>query len=433
MSFNNKRLRLYGKPATKEEIAKEVARLLLGNSETNVKPLGVSEICRVLDFKERKTIYNYRDLAVTLGYLHLAQDGSPILPPKPKEAEFKKFDEAHPIIEDPLIADWKNDLLVRKGGNPLSKWKNYIRAVEIVCNTLKINPSALLQGLDTSEKYLTNFLQLYRENKTEMKQQTDPESVDMANIAYTFSKGIRDFMNFNNLRYRKGKTGVMSQKVPNHAKYGDIRLTDSELSEAYRYLIEKYGLDSDEFRIFAIGVESCSRAKALFSMTLDYTVHTSSKTGKTTYIMTAYESKTKHIKGGKWIKYITNADTQKSIDLLKSRGNNSHIYESKLSSNALDSYIKSVLVDLYVHLGKIPNLDELVAKRARRIKNTGNYWFDHIIHVLRHVGAHYWLSKKGYNYGLVAKLGGWNTIDELKNSYGEMPPEVVLQLLEDEK
>ena len=45
-------------------------------------------------------------------------------------------------------------------------------------------------------------------------------------------------------------------------------------------------------------------------------------------------------------------------------------------------------------------------------------------HSLRHIAAQYWLLKSDFDYGFVAKLGGWFTIDELKTSYGEMPPEV---------
>jgi len=46
--------------------------------------------------------------------------------------------------------------------------------------------------------------------------------------------------------------------------------------------------------------------------------------------MTAIESKTSHIRGGKWTKYITKKETQQSIDFLRARGCNK-IYESKVS------------------------------------------------------------------------------------------------------
>jgi len=71
------------------------------------------------------------------------------------------------------------------------------------------------------------------------------------------------------------------------------------------------------------------------------------------------------------------------------------------------------LSQIYKHLGR----------------NT-NYFLQHATHVLRHIGAHYWLSKTNYNYGIISEVGGWNTIDELKKSYGQIPPEKILELLE---
>ncbi len=79
---------------------------------------------------------------------------------------------------------------------------------------------------------------------------------------------------------------------------------------------------------------------------------------------------------------------------------------------------------LWKALGKIPDWDECVAKKNEGYKETGNYFFDHSIHALRHIGAHYWLSLTDYDYGIVAEIGGWMTIDELKKSYGAMPPEM---------
>lgn len=279
--------------------------------------------------------------------------------------------------------------------------------------------------------YGKNFLDIYKSGKASMKRKYNPDVVDIKNIRYTFAKSTRDFMTQFGFSFKKGETGWYAQKIVNHGKYADLRLTENELVKADLYLKEKFGLDSDEYRFFWIAVESCSRISALMSMSLDYSEHTSKKTNKTTLIMTAFEKKTKHIKGGKWIKYITRTCTQEAIKALKARGG-FKIYERQGKEYQIEDYMKKMLIQLYVSIGKIPNLAELQEKRKIGYKNTGNYWFDHAAHVLRHVGAHYWLSKKNYNYGLVAKLGGWNTIDELKNSYGEMPPEVVLELLEDE-
>jgi len=420
-----KRLRLYGTHATKDQIAAEVAKLFLAGK-------GATEIRKDLDFNSTKTVYNYRDLAVENNYLQLGIDGKPKLPIHKEDTDFKTFTEKHPFTNEPIITEWIKNLQFRKAGKPLTLWREYVRCVEIVCNTLRINPSALLRDLETSRKYLENFLMIYKEGKAEMKYQSNPAHVDMANVAYKFSKGIRDVMNLHNLRYPKGTQGVMSQKVPNHAKYGDVRFNKDELHETKHYLAEKYGIFSDEYRVIAIAIESCSRIEALLTMNCDYEKHVSMKTGKTTYIMSAIETKTSHIEGGKWTKYITWSDTQKSIDELKKNGGGSKLWGSNLPKHQFSKHIKAVALDLFIHLGKISNLEELQAMRKQKIKNTGNYYFEHLIHAFRHIGAHYWLEKKSYNYGLVAEIGGWHTIDELKKSYGKMPATVVLELLEDE-
>jgi hypothetical protein len=73
--------------------------------------------------------------------------------------------------------------------------------------------------------------------------------------------------------------------------------------------------------------------------------------------------------------------------------------------------ISDQLKQIYSHLGK------------------NSYFQDRPSHALRHIGAHYWLSKTDYNFGLIAEVGGWNTIDELKKSYGQIPPEKILEVI----
>jgi len=53
---------------------------------------------------------------------------------------------------------------------------------------------------------------------------------------------------------------------------------------------------------------------------------------------------------------------------------------------------------------------------------TDTFFYDRPIHSLRHVFAHYWLKKSGYNYNLVMKLGHWHNQKLLEGSYGQMDP-----------
>ncbi len=55
------------------------------------------------------------------------------------------------------------------------------------------------------------------------------------------------------------------------------------------------------------------------------------------------------------------------------------------------------------------------------IPNMESYWMKHPLHSIRHVFAQNLLERSKWNFGQVAILGHWKTIDELKNSYGGIP------------
>ena len=39
-----------------------------------------------------------------------------------------------------------------------------------------------------------------------------------------------------------------------------------------------------------------------------------------------------------------------------------------------------------------------------------------------HLGPHYWLTKTNTTIGVIAEVGGWHTIDELKKNYDQISP-----------
>src|SRR5574340_99483 len=376
--------------------------------------MSVTDKARILGCS-RETVYNYVKKAVEKYHILEYKNGRISLPNNSKQLEkFRLFDKNHEIVNDPLVYDWKQDLLTRKNGEPIITWKSRILSLESVCNTCMVNPRDLVISQRHTEKILRNYAELYRKERA-VKRHSGRRRIsdDIRNIVYQRVQGIRDFCGFHGLIWKRGVGGIMSQKVPNHAKYADKRLTDEELEQADMFIKERWGLDSDVYRWFWMGIETCGRFSALHDMTLDYKRHVNEKSGKTTYIMTAHEKKTRHIKNGKWFKYITRPDTQKSIDLLKSRGG-TRIYESGQVYYRFTTKISKCMREIYAFLGKT------------------EYFENHPTHALRHIGAHYWLAKKDYNYGLVAMIGGWNTIDELRRSYGEMPPEEILEMIEDD-
>ncbi|MCE9652260.1 MAG: HTH domain-containing protein [Nitrosarchaeum sp.] len=398
-------IRLNGRKASEEKILDAIHSLITGSGETHY-PVSITQTAKMLGVS-RQTIYQYIKKMKGDRTIKRTSTGKLELPKEISESKFYRMSLLNPIKSDKLVSDWIDDLQTRKGGEPVVSWRSRVSAVESVCNTCKITPKKLIVSEKNTEEILRQYVKMYRQGNAVMEMRFAKNSDDIKSVTYRRVQGVRDFCRFYGMNWARGASGIMSQKIPNHAKYSDIRLTSEELEMADDYIKKTWGLDSDVYRWFWIGIESCARFNALYNMNLDFTKHVSLKT---TYIMTVFETKTSHIRGGKWIKYITRKDTQKSIDLIKSRGT-SRIYESTLPKYKFHVLISNQLKQIYSHLGK----SVYFQKRPN--------------HALRHIGAHYWLSKTDYNFGLIAEIGGWNTIDELKKSYGQIPPEKILEII----
>jgi Mn-dependent DtxR family transcriptional regulator len=400
------RIRLGGKRASEEQIIDEIYNLITGKG-SRPYPIPITETARLLGVS-RETVYQYIKKMKGDHAIKRTSTGKLVLPKETSESKFHRYSLLNPIKSDKLVVDWIDDLLTRKGGEAVVSWRARVSAVESVCNTCKIPPKKLLTSEKHTEEILRQYVKMYRQGKAVMEMRFAKNSDDIKSVTYRRVQGVRDFCRFYGMSWPRGSSGIMSQKIPNHAKYSDIRLTNDELEMANDYIKKTWGLDSDVYRWFWIGIESCARFNALYNMNLDFTKHVGPS--KITYIMTVFESKTSHIRGGKWIKYITREDTQQSIDLVKSRGNG-RIYESTLPKYKFHIMISNHLKQIYSYLGK------------------SIYFQKRPNHALRHIGAHYWLSKTDYNFGLIAEIGGWNTIDELKKSYGQIPPEKILEII----
>jgi len=297
------------------------------------------------------------------------------------------------------------------GGNGVSAMNAHIQGIQKVCNELKIQPIQLTIDFRTSEAYAQSYFDGLIEGT--IKRQSKRVKSSAKGAFYQIRMAIRHLMQYNTrnpLTIPRGYNGVLSGRIIGHGNYADIQLTDDEIKQAEYYIIEKWGLDSDIYRMFMVGIESCARKEALFGMTLDYSVDIDADNEKT-FFMTVIETKTSHIKEGKWDKFIQRSNTQKSIEMAKSKG------YSKLWNDKEDVKYKAY-----------NRLSEQLKEIYKHLDKTQHYFYEHAFHSLRHIGAHYWLRKTNYNYGFVAMIGGWNVIDELKKSYGEMPPAIMLKL-----
>jgi len=392
--------------------ALKISKLLLGDPDHGVEPKSVSEIRAIMGFKQRKSVYDYIKLAVKLGYLQLDSTGKPILPKKSASEKFKLYTEKHELSKDEYLKFWLDKQNLKKGGSGITMAHSMFTYLLRFFNTLRITPEQLIyeKSPKVVENYRDEFIKAVKAG-TDWKQKKGRSS-DIKTLMLRMNYALVSLCSVHGISWERGSP-TMSRKIVGHGKYSHVRLTDEEFVKADQYLIEKYKIDSNEYRWFWIGVETCCRFGALFAMKLQYDI-IKSKTGKRTFIMKAYEAKTKEIKEGILVKWIKRANTQKALEALKKRGG-TKIYQTDLSDIKFRLLMEDHMKDLFKHLGKDP--DSLFFKRPA--------------HVLRHLGAHYWLSKGNYtNHVLVAKVGGWHTVDELIKSYGEVPPEKVNEELD---
>jgi len=407
---------LYGNNATPDQVRKHIVELLTGNPQKNVPPMSVTDVAKRLGIS-RETVYQYRKKAIELKEVELNDDGSIKVNQHLEELkDFIAFTDAHPITSDPIVDGWISRCRVMgHGSNGVKQLKKHVQYIQKLCNVLRIKPIQLTIDLSTAEKYAQAYYDKLANGEIERNITHTKSSV--ASAFYPMRMAIRHLMQFNQrnpITIPRGSGGILSGKTIGHGDNADVELTDDQIHAAEKYIVDNYGLDSDIYRVFFVGIESCARKEALLDMKLEWTEDTEEENGATftTFYMQVVESKTEHIGGGKFDKFVERAKTQESLRLAKAKGY-THLWNSKeMSKDKAYRILTQQLKEVYKAVGC-----------------TKPYFFEHAMHSLRHIGAHYWLRKTDYNYGFVAVIGGWHTIDELKKSYGKMPPHVIKKLM----
>ena len=408
------RKRLYGKKATPKEFLNEIMRLRNYGVLQRKVPMPWGEVARKVGMK-RTRVYDYRDMAIKLGMINVDEKNREIVSEQVKQIQEYVFLEKNEFAKELLVMEWVEDLRSRRNGMPIKSWKTLLSSLRFLCNKCRINPDQLIIDRKTTEKIVRNFAEMYKTGEIQVSSRTKINFESSAEFAiHSRVMAVRSFCGFHGMSWPRGTASIMSGKVVGHGKYSHIRFTTEEIEIADEFIKKRWGIDSDVFRMFWVGVESCSRKTALINMNCNWIKKENKNKGTTIFVMKATESKTNYIKNGQWLKYITRSDTQQSLELLKARkGEGSRIIEDYFDKSVRVQELRENLREIYRHVGK-----------------SEDYFYTNPFHALRHIGAHYWLEKTNYNYGMIAKMGGWHTIDELKNSYGEMSPEFVIEKIE---
>ncbi len=419
------RNRLYGTKSTIRDWINEILRLFEGDTRRRQLPHNKSQAAKQLGIS-RMTINEYLKIAKNHGLCEIDEiTGKIKLPEKVMQDKIYERMMDDDFAKNPLISEWITYMRAQNGGEGLVQWSTKVSSLRVICNTLKIQPSQLILNKETTRKYWINFVEHLKNNTAVFDKANNRKykSIQTAQVGY--KAALRIFCARYDITWARGQDEVMGNRVVNHGQQAHIRLTATDLEILEAFLLENYGIDSDEYRLIWYGIESCCRDKALFSTKLDWD-EIDDDDGKI-FILRAFESKTKKHNGGWWEKFVTRPQTQQSLLLHKKRGN-TFLWTPRNSANTTGKHqradFREVFRNIWRAIGKIPDYEACVAKRKDGYKETGNYFFDHPVHAVRHIGAHYWLAKTNYDYGIVAEIGGWMTIDELKKSYGAMPPEM---------
>jgi len=397
----------------KIEKARKVANYLIGDIQNGTEPKNMVEIQKIMGFKSKTSVKFYKALAIEKNFLTTDETGKAILPKKSDMEKFNLYTENHKILDDWRVAEWYEIQLSKKKHSGIVIAKQMLNILERFFNTLKITPEMLVIDKDKKavEKYRDDFVRAYKAG-TDWRQNNSKRG-GTETLVYRLNYALASFCGEFGISWTRGDE-KMSRKIVGHGNYANVRLTQKEFIEAEKFLIENFGIDSDEYRWFWIGVETCARHEALFSMRSDYEEIGTEK--KPTLVMQVFESKTKHLQKGIQKKFIKRAKTIESIKAVRSRGS-ANIIENKdnLPIYALKKKLSNANKSLFLHLGKAED----------------SYFCQHTSHVMRHIGSHRLLEAGNYsNHVLVAKVGGWFTVDELIKSYGEIPPEKINEELD---
>ena len=206
-----------------------------------------------------------------------------------------------------------------------------------------------------------------------------------------------------------GATYGLSGEKDNFGAYRYVYATQEQINKIREYLSTPSLNSLEALVFFDLGIESLARAT-----TLAQTKISDFKQQGNIVTINMYESKTDRIFQKFLLLNIEHCkQTWENIQkLIKITNRNCYLFFNKtqISKAMIHQFLTQIspyLKAAYKHAGV-----------------TDEYAYFKPFHFLRHTGAHLWLMRTNYDYGLVAELG-WEDINTLRQVYGGMPPQVL--------
>jgi len=336
-----------------------------------------------LDPKSLQKKYN-------VGYFQIYRFLKEIEPFKTEIVEYIKYTEEvapRDFREIPIIKEW--EAKIRRSGK--LSMLSMVTIFENICNgeyvkSFKCHPNKF--DLEKAQQFVDAYLK---------------EHPDKKKVPRHIRQAIRHFLmtakNINIPRGFGGQYGLSGEK-DNFGVYRFVRLTEEQIEKVREYLKAKGDLETLTF--FDWGIESLARARTIALTKMNFI----EEDGIVTTSM--FETKTEK----PFPKFL----------LL----NIPHARETWEEIKKLGEGREYLFFE-----GKPKNVKDFLDKMSQKLKEAyryagvvEEYAYKKPIHFLRHTGAHLWLMRTNYDYGLVAELG-WEDINTLRQVYGGMPKEVL--------
>ena len=373
-----------------------------------------SEIAKLLD-KDSDTIGRYKKIIMAFGAL----DESAIIKKREDQAEFRN-EQASALLKRPEVKEWYDALI--ENHKAAKTTGSFVASLARVCNILKLSPMALCQ-----KEYVEKTRQLKEINSL---MHIVYKEVKSESSFYVCRMAVRSWIQFNGVGIPRGNlcpANLSGKVVSSHGKASDVRASMDEIAQAKNILGNpKSKLPYPERRIdtetyFMFGVETASRMTAIITAKLAH-YNTESHIAKT------IERKLTHVQKQHMKKRIFCPELIQIMNERKAAGEqcligkqNEYVTFSEMEQERSE--------DLHISKKQTQAIREIHENLRAVYQQVGGnmadpYFTKKPSHSLRHIAAQYWLERSNFDYGFVAKLGGWFTIDELKTSYSEMSDEV---------
>jgi len=287
----------------------------------------------------------------------------------------------------PIIQEW--EAKIRRSGH-ISMLK-FVSILENICNgeyvkSFKCHPNKL--DLAKAQEYVDKYLAEYNVKKIPKHHRQALRHFLM------IAKGI-------NIPRGFGDAYGLSGAKENFGAYKFLRLNDLQIRKIREYLSD----DLEALTFFDWSLESLGRMKAVALTKMNFIEEDGIIT------TSLYETKTEKA----FQKFLLlNIDHAKETwEEIKKLGEKREylFFDKKPNQNQLQIFLKRISKKL---------------KEAYRYADVKDeYAYRKPFHFLRHTGAHLWLMRTNYDYGLVSELG-WEDINTLRQVYGGLPREILV-------